>query len=428
MKWRIAIKRIDEVSKKVWEPGKYDIVCRKHFRTEDYVEHSTLLGEKKNLKKGAVPSVFGFRPESSPSAKRRRTRGPRKSLDEVDMNLNDIGNEVTVESIETSKPETPSDPDSSRLPPADHTVQCKLSSDRYSIEKFMFKPRAVQYYTSFDSCDHFILFFNILGPAVEKLDYKCSVLSPKNQLFMTLMKLRQGKDDMELAIMFEVSRSVVGQIVNTWMNFLYFQLQEVNTWPSKEVIRHTMPENFNKQFPSTRVILDATEIPIQKPSNVNAQSAIFSTYKNKNTLKTMIGCTPHGVVSYISRSYGGSASDRQIIERSKLCSDTSSFFQRKDSIMADRGIMVQDLFATKDVYVNTPTMLKGKSQLEPEEVVHDRRIASKRIHIEREIGLGKTFKMLKRDLPHSKILMGERIAFICFSINNFRNSIVGLLA
>ena len=37
--------------------------------------------------------------------------------------------------------------------------------------------------------------------------------------------------------------------------------------------------------------------------------------------------------------------------------------------MADRGIMVQDLFACKNVYVNTPTMLKGKHQLELETVV-----------------------------------------------------------
>ena len=60
----------------------------------------------------------------------------------------------------------------------------------------------------------------------------------------------------------------------------------------------------------------------------------------------------------------------------------NSMFERKDSIMADRGIMVQDLFAVQDVLVNTPTLLKGKSQLEPSEVVKDRRVTSKRIHRE----------------------------------------------
>lgn len=58
-------------------------------------------------------------------------------------------------------------------------------------------------------------------------------------------------------------------------------------------------------------------------------------------------------------------------------------FEKGASIMGDRGIMVQDLFANNDVQVNTPTFLKGKSKLDAHEVVHDRRVASKRIHIDR---------------------------------------------
>ena len=103
-------------------------------------------------------------------------------------------------------------------------------------------------------------------------------------------------------------------------------------------------------------------------------------------------------------------------------------FRKKDSVMADRGIMVQDLFAARDVFVNTPTMLKGKSQLEPEDVVKDRRVASKRIHVERVIGLGKTFKILKKELPSSKLVMGSRIVSVCFAIANFRKSIVKITA
>jgi hypothetical protein len=49
-------------------------------------------------------------------------------------------------------------------------------------------------------------------------------------------------------------------------------------------------------------------------------------------------------------------------------------FDKGDSVMADRGIMVQDLFACQGVMVNIPTFLKGKSQLDPQEVVKDKRI------------------------------------------------------
>ena len=111
-----------------------------------------------------------------------------------------------------------------------------------------------------------------------------------------------------------------------------------------------------------------------------------------------------------------------IIERSELLERNK--FVKGNSIMAYRGIMVQDWFANMDVHVNTPTFLKGKSQLEAHEVVHDRRVASKRIHVERLIGLAKGYKILKTELGHSKLQLGSRIIFICCVLSNFRNSIV----
>lgn len=249
-------------------------------------------------------------------------------------------------------------------------------------------------------------------------------MDPKDQLFIVLMKLRQAKEDVELALFFGISESSVSRIFNTWLNFMYYQLKELCIWPSKDIIQQFMPADFGRKFPITRDILDATELPINKPSDVNAQSITWSAYKHKNTLNTMIGCTPKGAVSFVSKAYGESASDRQIIENSELLNPDLKMFEKGDSVMADRGIMVQDLFASQDVYVNTPTMLKGKSQLDPQEVIRDRRVASKRIHIERVIGLSKGFKILRHPLPQSKLHLGPRIVFVCFSLSNFRKSIV----
>jgi len=137
---------------------------------------------------------------------------------------------------------------------------------------------------------------------------------------MTLMKLRQVKDDAELAILFIVTTRTVRRVVQTWVNFMWYQLKELQMWPTQTVVRHHMPERFGKQFGSTRVILDATEFSINKPSHIAFESSAFSTYKNKNTVKTLIGCTPHGAVSFVSDTYCGSTTDRQIIERSVLCS------------------------------------------------------------------------------------------------------------
>ena len=41
-KWSVVIKRLDEKSRDLWTPGKYDVVCTVHFRESDYKE--TLSG------------------------------------------------------------------------------------------------------------------------------------------------------------------------------------------------------------------------------------------------------------------------------------------------------------------------------------------------------------------------------------------------
>jgi len=93
-------------------------------------------------------------------------------------------------------------------------------------------------------------------------------------------------------------------------------LQELNLFVPKDIVDEYMPSGFKAKFGSTRIILDATEVPINKPGRVLDQSSTWSSYKNANTLKTMVGISPKGLVTYISPSYGGSCSDRQIIERS----------------------------------------------------------------------------------------------------------------
>jgi hypothetical protein len=249
-----------------------------------------------------------------------------------------------------------------------------------SIHGLKDDPDAIAFYTGFQSFDHFIYLYQSLGPAAEQLSYKSRVLSSKDELFLCLVKLRLDKEEAELAILFKISMSTVSRVFNTWLNFLYYQLKELDLFIPKEVVDNFMPKDFKRKYPNTRIILDATEVKIEKPSKVTDQGATWSTYKNSNTLKTMIGYSPRGVVTYVSPSYGGSASDRQIIEVSNLLD--KSLFCPGDSIMADRGIMVQDLFAAHDVAVNTQTTMRGKNQLPADVVVSDRRIASKRVHVE----------------------------------------------
>lgn len=81
------------------------------------------------------------------------------------------------------------------------------------------------------------------------------------------------------------------------------------------------------------MVVDATEVRVKQPSNPRSQRASFSSYKHSNTVKVLVGVTPGALTSYISDAYGGSTSDRQIVERSPLTRLT----EPGDSIMADKG-------------------------------------------------------------------------------------------
>ena len=103
------------------------------------------------------------------------------------------------------------------------------------------------------------------------------------------MKLRLNKTFRELAFFFGLTVSTVSEVFRTWISFLFYQLKELKIWQSRKVVDLHMPADFKKKFPSTRVIIDGTEVPIDKPGNVRDQCATWSSYKNRNTLKVLVG-------------------------------------------------------------------------------------------------------------------------------------------
>ena len=75
------------------------------------------------------------------------------------------------------------------------------------------------------------------------------------------------------------------------------------------------------------------------------------------------------------------------------------------------GIVVQNVVATNGIDVNSPT-IEGRSQLDAETVVGDRRNASKMIRDERFIGCAKTINILKKRLNIEQTRIGGRVGFV----------------
>ena len=187
-------------------------------------------------------------------------------------------------------------------------------------------------------------------------------LSPMNQFFLTLCCIKAGLFEQDLANRFQISQSTVSRIITSWINFMYAKFKEVPTWPSRQVIDYFMPYQFENLYPSTRCIIDATEIYIQMPSNPSAQQLTFSSYKNYNTFKSLIAITPSGSISFVLDLYGGNISDKKLTMECGIL----KLLEPGDSIMADRGFTISDILPP-GVTLNVPPMLNETGQLTEEE-------------------------------------------------------------
>ena len=183
-------------------------------------------------------------------------------------------------------------------------------------------------------------------------------LSPEQDLFMVLVRLRCGLLNLDIANRFGISQAQYSRIENTWLAFLYHRLRALPIWASHEHVQQTMPQSFRDAYPKTRVIIDCTEIYIEMPTSFRSQSATYSSYKNHNTAKGLIGISPAGYPSFISELYAGRTSDKQITKDCGiLC-----MLEPGDDLMADRGFDIEDDMPD-GVTLNIPPFLNGAPQL-----------------------------------------------------------------
>lgn len=145
-----------------------------------------------------------------------------------------------------------------------------------------------------------------------------------------------------------------------------------------------MPGCFKTIYPKTRVILDCTEIKVQRPSSKVLNSEFYSAYKSHTTLKCLIGIAPQGAVKFVSSLYQEIISDKEITR----CSVILSLDEEGDKVMADKGFLIQDLLQPQKATMTIPPFLsKTKSlQFTSKEVTKTQQIACLRIPIEQAIG------------------------------------------
>lgn len=231
-------------------------------------------------------------------------------------------------------------------------------------------------------------------------------------LVLTLVRLRKGFDMDHLAFLFGISQSHVSRIFTTWVNVMHQCMKPLLLWPDKTLSLKNLPESFG-EFPRTRAIIDCTEVRIEKPFKPAAQKLTWSSYKHSNTGKILVAVMPSGAITYVSKVYVGSVSDKVIVQKSGFLQHV----QQGDDIMADRGFNIRELLLKRKATLNIPAFSKGQV-LSAKAVQRSRKIASVRIHVERAIGRMKTFKILRGVIPcKMRFLINQMLTVISVLCN-----------
>jgi len=295
----------------------------------------------------------------------------------------------------------------------------KLFKHQFSYEDVKAK-NLVNFYTGLPNSDIFEALFE-LTEKIEFSYYNKSVekICKKDQLLLTIMKLRHNFPHIHLACMFSISTGTVTNIFITYLHILKEILFDnfMKEIPSRRKNKSCLPNSFST-FTNCRMIMDCTEIPTVVPRKSMAnQKRTYSSYKHRTTFKGLVVVAPNGVITYLSSLYPGATSDRQIVVHSKILEKLES----GDLVLADKGFLIRDLMP-EGTYLNIPPFL-NTPQFTPEQIKETERIAKARIHVERAIRRMKCFKILDK-IPQSLIKNASTIFKVVGALTNLQNPLI----
>ncbi|XP_055999735.1 uncharacterized protein LOC125662644 isoform X2 [Ostrea edulis] len=274
-------------------------------------------------------------------------------------------------------------------------------------------------YTSFP-CDIFDIIVKTLQ-RFQPLNYYAgwSVVnvSLENQVLITLMKLRLNLRDLDLADRFCTSRATISNILNTIISALhgifYKGVMVRLGMPSQLKCKGSQPKSF-EDFGSVRASIDCTEITQDVPSDFSRQSASYSNYKSRHTMKTLTAVAPNGSCVFVSPLYPGSVSDANIVEHSRFLDNLSP----GDLILADKGFNIHDKMPS-GVQLNIPPFLVNKTHFTSKEADLCYKIARNRIHVERVNEGLKNYQILSH-IPANYRSLSTKIMQLCACFVNLQ--------
>jgi len=303
-------------------------------------------------------------------------------------------------------------------------LQAELQNCKFGVKSLQCDDRTTRFYTGL-SFTMLLTLFSFLASHVKK---SATTLPRIDEMFLVLVKLRLGLANEDLAHRFRVHSATVSKIFHKWLDVMQEKMGGLISWPDRESVRATLPAIFHDKFSKLVSIIDCTEIFIERPFGLKARAVTYSNYKKHNTVKYLIGITPTGSISFLSKGWGGRVTDDHITRNSEFFSNLLP----DDLVMADRGFRLEDDLALLQCKLFVPAFTRGKLQLSAKDVEWSRTMSNVRIHVERVIGVLKNrYTILQTTLPitlvkrrNDTVPTVDKIMTVCCALCNLGETVV----
>eukprot|EP00122_Pirum_gemmata_P004591 Pgem_evm1s4175 len=288
--------------------------------------------------------------------------------------------------------------------------------------------KLTRFYTGFSYVTQFQSFMNMLIDSSLKDQWSTNrekKITFEDGILLTLIKLRQNFYFDHLGYLFPCAGMSASRYFWTGLQMIHQFLMHpiINFYKmTKRFIDDAMLPCFKNDddYAHTALIIDATELFIETPTNEDFQKMTWSNYKHHNTVKLLITISSTGHVVHCSAAHGGHISDNDLTFVYKEIFDV---LWDGAGVMADKGFTIEDILP-HGIVLNLPPFSKKGLPFSLDEKTKTKQIASTRIHVERAISRAKRFKILSDEVELHKLNYIDIVAQTCFLLTNYWSDLV----
>lgn len=246
---------------------------------------------------------------------------------------------------------------------------------------------------------HKIVFEWLVSQVAGKIEGVLPEPTSRDHLLMTLMKIKLGLCDKDLAYRFGVQDSFVTRICQMWLPALAAVLKPLIAWPSAEFVAESRPPVFKGKFKKCRCIIDVPEFVVARVGeNQN---------KQESAMKYFASVTPAGAVSFLSPGYSGVTPERTVITDSAFL----HLVDPQDEILANRSIPIRDELASCHATLHIP---------DPNQSDIEKHVWA---HVQKVLGWWKKFNMLEKVIQEPYVELLDEVLIVCAVLTNLNISL-----